>query len=192
MRSHPKKKVLLHIATFKVVTTLQTNVAGPPYLVCWSSYTYSWWKKYFLKKTLFFSISLRFFSKNLHAFFKVEGKIFPHQRIMIGGSPREGSVQIREKIKKYSERSIQSAPSIVLMAPSMSYGIFLKILVASCSPNSSWNQSYEYFCRRFLIWSRNSSKSIEIHTLSHWGWSKIVNGFWWIFHFKWRAPTKWS
>ena len=75
----------------------------------------------------------------------------------------------------------------------MSYGIFLKILVASCSPNSSWNQSYEYFCRRLLIWSRNSSKSILWASEPlRIGYSEPlrINGFWWISHFKWRAHTK--
>ena len=95
-------------------------------------------------KKRFFSISLRFF---LEIFADLEGKIFPDPRKSIGIQDMK-ILKKQAKKGRYSERSIQSAPSIVLMAPSVPYVMFLKILIASCSLNSSGDQSYDYFCVR--------------------------------------------
>ena len=96
---------------------------------------------------------------------------------MLGGSPTGGVCSNKQKKWRYSERSMQRAPSIVRMAPSVSYVMFLKILIAGCSLNSSWDQSYDYFCVSTLIWS---GKSIKIH----WRFLTILSGseygFWWI------------
>ena len=91
----------------------------------------------------------------------------------------------------------------------MSYVMFLKIQIGSCSLNSSWVQSYDYFCHRLSLFG---GKSIKINTLSHRGSSKIIKNhqkswkfidfhwffvifghFWWFLMrpmlLTWAAPT---
>ena len=66
------------------------------------------------------------------------------------------------------------------MAPSVPYVMFLKILIASCSLNSSWDQSYDYFCWLSSFEVENPSKSIDDFWRSSVAQTMDFNGFWWI------------
>ena len=52
-----------------------------------------------------------------------------------------------------------NVPNIAPMAPSMSYNIFVKILRGGGSPNSFWDQSYNYFYQCLQIFGAQIGQS---------------------------------